>query len=235
MLETPDTVAELAPEAAKELLELVAQVWRDSASLIARGLLTLGELRARLRVALSQEVVKSTIDALDPELRVELERLLGDKRFTIRSIVAHMRELGVEVSKSAVHRHRQTLDKIARDIRMAREVASAIGKELEETDGSITRAVVESLQALVLRAQTQVEDEDGTIDPKAVGSLAQAARDLASALKSSVDAELKIRAKVVKEAAEAATKVVTERGLSEEVANAIKASILGVSDRKASS
>lgn len=227
-----DAVTELAPEAATELGSLVEQVGRDARSLLARGLLTIGELRSRLRVALSQEVLKSTIDALEPDLKTELERLLGDKRFTLRQIVAHMRELGVEVSKSAVHRHRQTLDKIARDIRMAREVASAIGKDLAETDGSITRAVVESLQALVLRAQTQVEDEDGKVDPKMVGALAMAARDLASAMKTSVDTEVAIRTRVAKEAAAAASKIATERGLSADVANAIKASILGVGDPK---
>lgn len=228
---TPETV-ELAQEAAEELRELVAQFARDASALLARGPLTLDELRSRLRVALDQEVVKSTIDALDPELKLELDRLLGDKRLTLRQIVAHMRSLGVEVSKSAVHRHRQTFDKIARDIRMAREVASAIGKDLEETDGSITRAVVESLQALILRAQAQAEDDNGAVDPKVVGSLAMAARDLASAMKSSVDTDIKVRAKVAKEAAAAASKVARERGLSLDAAEAIKAAILGVSDDK---
>lgn len=219
-------------ETASELGELAAMLTREGAALLERGLVTTGELRSRLHVALSQEVAKSTIDALDPELKTELERLLGDKRFTLRQIVAHMRELGVEVSKSAVHRHRQTLDKIARDIRMAREVASAIGKDLEETDGSITRAVVESLQALVLRAQTQATDDEGVVDPKVVGALSMAARDLANAMKTSVDTEIKLRAKVAKEAAAAASKVAKERGLSLEVTEAIKASILGVGDDK---
>lgn len=197
------------------------------------GALTLLEVRSRVRVMLGEEAPKSSIATLDPELRSELDRLLAEGRFTLRQVVAHMRELGVDVSKSAVHRHKQTLDKIAKDIRMARAVAGAVQRDLEETDGSISRALVESIQALVLRAQAEMGDDD-EVDVKKVQALSMAVRDLETTLRLSQDRELKIRALVAKEAASAANKVAKERGLSASVADAIKASILGIGDTKRS-
>lgn len=171
---------------------------------------------------------KSSIRKLPPELRKELDRLLSDGRLTLREITDHVRLLGADVSKSAVHRYSQDFERVARDIRMAREVAAAVGKDLEETNGNVGRLAVESLQALVLRAQMQIEDEEGRINAKMLVGLSQAARDLASALKGSVETELKIRAQAAKDAAKAAAKVGAEQGLSTETIETIKERILGI-------
>jgi hypothetical protein len=174
---------------------------------------------------------KSTIRKLPPELRAELDRLLADGRFTLRDVTAHMRELGADVSKSAVHRYSQNFEEVAKDIRLAREMAQAIGKELEAMpDGDSGRLAIESLQALLLRARMQIAKDD-ELDVDEFSSLARAAKDLQSALKSNVDVEIKIRERAAKDAARAAEKVATERGLTSETIEAIKGSILGISSR----
>lgn len=173
---------------------------------------------------------RSSIRQLPEELRREVDRLLADGKYTIRQVTDHVRAMGADVSKSAVHRYSQDLEDVARDIRYAREMASAIGKELGAGGGDAGRMVIESMQALLLRARMQLGAE-AELDPKAVGSLAAAARDLAIAFKSNVDTELKVRQQAAKDAAKAFSEAATERGLSSETVGAIKERILGIAKR----
>lgn len=171
---------------------------------------------------------RSSIRRLPRELREELDALLSDGRWTIRDITAKLRELGAEVSKSAVHRYSQDFERVARDIRLAREMAVAIGRELEAVpDGDAGRLAIESLQTLVLRARMQLANED-ELDIQELSFLSRAAKDLAAALKANVDTELKIRAKAAKDAADAATEVAKASGLSAETVDAIRERILGI-------
>jgi hypothetical protein len=171
---------------------------------------------------------KSTIRRLPDELRKEIDRLLADGRHTIRDVTAHLQSMGAAVSKSAVHRYSQDFERVAQDIRLAREMANAIGRELEAVpDGDSGRLVIESLQALLLRARMQISNAD-ELDVDDFAKLSRAAKDLAAALKSNVDTELSIRKRVAAEAAEAAETVATEQGLSGTTVEAIKARILGI-------
>lgn len=174
---------------------------------------------------------RSSIHRLPPELRAEIDRLLADGRFTIREVTAHLQELGADVSKSAVHRYSQEFEKVAADIRLAREMAVAIGRELETMpEGDAGRLAIESLQALLLRARMQVATAD-ELNVKEIAELSRAAKDLSTALKSNVDVELKIRTRAAKEAAEAAGEAAKAAGLTADTVDAIKASVLGIAQR----
>lgn len=170
---------------------------------------------------------KSSIRKLPEELRAELDRLLRDGKHTLVEITAHLRSLGAGVSKSAVHRYSQDFEALASDIRIAREMAQAIGQELEGVDGDAGRLAIESLQALLFRARRQLSDA-GDIDIESFGLLARATKDLQAALKSNVDTELKIRERAARDAAAAAERVASEEGLSASTIDSIKASILGI-------
>lgn len=178
-------------------------------------------------------MARSSIRRLPPELRAELDRLLADGRHTIRDVAAHLRELGADVSKSAVHRYSQDFERVAKDIRLAREMAVAIGRELEAVpDGDSGRLVIESLQTLILRARMQLADsEQGDLDIKELSHLSRAAKDLQAALKSNVEVELKIRTRAAQDAAEAAEEVGRAEGLTEGTIDQIRAKILGIAQR----
>jgi len=169
----------------------------------------------------------STITRLPQELRSQLDRLLTQGKFTLVEITDHMRQLGADVSKSAVHRYSQHHEKIASDIRLTREMANAIGRELEDVTGDSGRLVIESMQAILLRARMQIASGE-EIDPKQLGELARAAKDLQHALKLNVDTEIKIRERVVKEAADVVEKAATAEGLSAATVTAIKEKVLGI-------
>lgn len=177
---------------------------------------------------------KSKLRTLPPELRKELDRLLAEGKLTLREITAELREKGADVSKSAIGRYSQDFEQVAKDIRDSRMMAEALASQLEGMpDQNVGRLVVQSLEGLLLRAQRQLVQDDGSIDTKALGSMAESVRNLQTALKSNVDAELKIRAAVAKEAAKAVEKVAGERGLSADVVEGIKAAVLGVAKRPA--
>jgi hypothetical protein len=174
---------------------------------------------------------KSSIRMLPDDLRKEIDRLLSDGRFTIAQVAEHMRSLGADVSKSAVHRYSQDFERVAQDIRLAREMAQAIGRELEAVpDGDSGRLAIESLQALLLRARMQLASGD-ELDVNALAQLSRAAKDLQSALKSNVDVEIKVRERAAKDAADAAEQVAVEQGLSSTTVDAIKERILGIAKR----
>jgi hypothetical protein len=173
---------------------------------------------------------KSTIKKLDPQLRAEIDRLLGEGRFTIQEVTDHVRKLGADVSRSAVYRYSVTYESLARDIRQAREVAKAISLDLADVTGDTGRLVIDSLQALLLRARTELTDDD-KLDTREVARLAQAARDLQTAFKSTIDTEITIRKKVAKEIERNSESL----GISPETIEAIKVQVLGMSPRKESS
>lgn len=170
----------------------------------------------------------STIRRLPDELRKEIDRLLVDGRYTLSDVTNHMRSLGAEVSRSAVARYSQDFERVADDIRLAREMANAIGRELDAApEGDSGRLVIESLQALLLRARMQLTDGKDEIDVDEFAKLSRAAKDLASALKFNVDTELKVK-QALELASSKVEKVAAASGISAGTIEAIKASILGV-------
>lgn len=175
---------------------------------------------------------RSTVKALPPEVRRELDRILTDGHHTLDQIVEHLRRLGAPVSRSALGRYSQEFEAMLADIRLTREMAAAVGRELSDlADGDATEMLVESLQALLLKARKQLIDGE-EIRAKDVADLARAVKDLATALRTKADLVAKIREEAEKNtksaAAKAAEAVARERGLSADTAAALKSQILGV-------
>lgn len=135
---------------------------------------------------------KSSIRQLPDPLRAEVDRLLADGRFSLDQVIQHLKTLGAEVSRSALGRYSQDFERVAQDIRMTREMARAVGRELSDlTDGDATTMLVESLHALLLKSRMQLADGED-ISPKAVADQARAAKDLATALRIRADMEIQI-------------------------------------------
>ncbi|WP_372069757.1 DUF3486 family protein (plasmid) [Tistrella mobilis] len=140
---------------------------------------------------------RSSIKALPADIRDELDRLLRDGRHTIRQIADHLRDLGAEVSKSAVGRYAKEVEEIASEVRMARQMAQALGRELG--DGSdATRVIVESLHALILRVRMQI-GAGADVTSKDVANLSRSVLDLQRALTFSAETELKVRKELARE------------------------------------
>ena len=156
---------------------------------------------------------RSSITALPEPFKKEIDRLLGEGLATYDQILAHLKTLGApEVSRSALGRYSLAIEEVMDDIRLTREMASAVGKELSAmTEGDATAFLVESLHALLLKARMQVAKSD-EIAPKSVADLARAVKDLATAMNHRVALEIRIRKELTEKLDREAKAVSTEAG-----------------------
>lgn len=150
---------------------------------------------------------KSTVRRLPPELREQIGALLEQGR-TLSEITAHLNQLGAEVSRSALGRYKQHLDKVGEKLRRSREVAEALIAKLGAApESKALRLNVElmhgALMDLALKANEEGEEDGGegiTLDPQGAMLLSKALDHLSRASKA--DAELigKIKEQARKEA-----------------------------------
>lgn len=175
----------------------------------------------------------STIDQLPPECR-ELIGRLREQGCTLDTILTKLEELDADVSRSALGRHVQKIDKIGERMRQSRAVADALVQRFGDAPESrVARLNIELMHGVIMRLVTAegVDDEDGegvTLDAKEAMFVAGALKDLASAAKSDADLIVKLRQEVAKEAAKAVDAEGKAAGLTAETIDAIKARILGV-------
>jgi hypothetical protein len=160
---------------------------------------------------------KSTVRRLPPELREQIGALIDQGR-TLDEITAHLAQLGAEVSRSALGRYKQHLDKVGEKLRRSREVAEALIAKLGSApESKALRLNVElmhgALMDLALKANEDGEGgetEGVTLEPMGAMLLSKALDHLSRASKA--DAELigKIREQAAKEAQAKLDKAVTE-------------------------
>lgn len=146
---------------------------------------------------------KSTIKRLPPQLRKELDRLLTSGQYTLDQVVAHLRTMGADVSRSAVGRYSQEFEEVAKHLRESREIAAGFARELGELpEGDMGQVLVELVRSVVFRVAMRQTDKAEDIAPIELARLAKAVKDLASGAKTSVDMEVKIKEQARREMAE---------------------------------
>lgn len=179
--------------------------------------------------------VPSSIDKLPVEVR-ELIGQLREQGVTIDAILTKLRDLDVDVSRSALGRHIKGLAEVGEQLRRSREIATALVSRFgEEPDNRVARLNIELMHGLVMQAITaSAEAEEGgdaqpvTFTPEDTMFLARSLQSLASAQKIDTDRLLKVRVEVAKEAAKAAETVGKAKGLTKETMDAIKHAVLGI-------
>ncbi len=186
----------------------------------------------------------SSIDRLPEPIRALIGQLRQDGR-TIDEILDKLRELDVEVSRSAVGRHVKSLAEIGADMRRSRDIASAlVGQFGAEPDDKLARLNMELMHGVIFQIMTAASKpgEDGeeggpvTFSAGDAMFLAKALQSLTSASKTDAEKTIRLREEAEKKArAEAAAAVDrvakrTEAGLSKDTVNAIKREILGLRD-----
>jgi hypothetical protein len=186
----------------------------------------------------------STIARLPGEIREAIGRLREQGR-TLDEILDHLRGMEVAVSRSALGRHVQAMDKVGERLRRSRTVAETLVRQLGDAPESQTaRLNIEMMHSFMFDFLASVEADDGgeagenalklLRDPKSVALMAEAVQRLTTASRNNADyvARLEDRAaaKAKAGAARAAEAVAREKGLSADTVRAIKASILGVAE-----
>ncbi len=171
----------------------------------------------------------STIRKLDPAIRDEIGRL-REQGVTIDAVLAKLRELGADVSRSALGRYVKEIEEVGERIRRSREIADALVRRLGDAPESRqARLNIELMHSVILDLVIAAQD-GGTValDPEQAMFLGRAMKDLASAQKSDADHVLKIREQAAREAAAAVDRVARTRGLNAETVQALKSEFLGI-------
>lgn len=180
----------------------------------------------------------SSIDKLPPEIRELIGKLRRERGATIDEILAHLRQLDVDVSRSALGRHVAKMADIAERMRNSRAIADGLVSQFgDDPDNKLARANLELMHSVVMQIITaaEVDPETGeaqpvTFDPKDAMFLAASMNSLASAEKTNADRIIKARLEAAKAAAKAVDDVARTRpaGLTAETVNEIKRRIMGI-------
>lgn len=166
---------------------------------------------------------KSTVKQLDPRIRTEVDAAIRDGRATIDEIVALIRELGGEASRSAVGRYKKNAEAQMARYREAQEIAKVwVGKLQTDPEGDVGRLLAEMLRTTAFSTLGDIE----AATPEDLMFLAKALKDLASTDKLTADRILLVRRETAKEAAAVAATEAKGAGLSDEAAEKIRRKIL---------
>ncbi len=172
----------------------------------------------------------SKIGRLPEPVRSEVDRLIRSGR-TIDEIVAKLRELGEEVSRSSVHRYKSRMDEAMRKYREAQEIAGVwVGALNINPNSDVGRLLGEMLKTLAFRSLADLGDGEDAPGPRDLMFLAKALKDLEGAQRLTDERIAKIRAAAMAEAAEAVVEAGKAEGLTAATVDAIKRKVLGVRD-----
>ena len=104
----------------------------------------------------------SSVRRLPPELREQIGALLDQGR-TLDEITMHLNQLGAEVSRSALGRYKQHLDKVGEKLRRSREVAEALIAKLGNApESKALRLNVELMHGVLMDLAINAS-EDGEV------------------------------------------------------------------------
>ena len=133
---------------------------------------------------------------------------------------------GESISERSVSRYLGRIDEVAERSAHVREAAEILMRPFGEgEDQAVARAVNELMEGLLFEKVVK-----GELSVSELQKLAQARRDLATAQKSSVEVIERARKAAREDAAQSAEKEAKRRGLSPDVASAIRAAIQGTAE-----
>lgn len=184
---------------------------------------------------------KSSISRLPKDVKSYIEGQLAEGRCTLNELIADLhakfpaQQLAGDLpSRAAVHRYGQKLERSLIAVKASTEAARMICASTEDTDDSRSEALTALVQTKLFDAilDLQEADERGVNASERVGVLSNAAKNIATLTRSSVNLK-QYRSKVreaTRAAASAVASTVKKAGLSDETVAEIKARILGIVD-----
>ncbi|MDA5607060.1 DUF3486 family protein [Pasteurella multocida] len=179
---------------------------------------------------------RSSIEKLPEEVRRWLERALTENGFSgYVELETLLKEKGFVISKSAIHRYGQKIERRFKAIKQSTEAARIIAEGAEDKDDKRSEALMGMLQSSLFEALVEIEDaQSETMSPmEKFQALSFAGKNIASLIQASTklktyQAEVKQRAE---QAAKDVEKVVKKGGLSDDVADEIRRKILGIATK----
>lgn len=177
---------------------------------------------------------RSKIDALPEEVRRWLERALTDSGFSgYEQLEKLLTDKGYAISKSAIHRYGQRIERRFAAIKASTEAARLLTEGAADDQDARSEAVIALVQTEMFEAIINLQEaSEDDVDPmERMGALSKAAKNIATLTQASVrlkkfQAEVRAR---VEAAAAAAERIAKKGGLSASSVAEIRKSILGIS------
>lgn len=183
---------------------------------------------------------RSSIDGLPDDARRWLDRALADGNFSgYQQLEAELRARGYSLSKSAIHRYGQKLDRRLAAIRASTDAARLLADASPDDQDVRSEALVAMIQTGLFESLIEIQEaSDEDMEPAdRVALLSGAAKNIATLTRSSVNLK-KFQAEVRREAALAAAALVDkaeraavkagEKGLSKERIDQLKRELAGM-------
>lgn len=175
---------------------------------------------------------KGFASRLPKDLRTELDRLIAGGGLSVDDVWAWLKAREVEVGRSSVHRHMQTVEDVAREMREARETAAAVVQQLgpEAAEGQVGKLLIQVVQniAFKLAREQLTGGAEGGLGMEELMFLASTVQKLSSAEKTDADRISKLKAEALKEAAAKTDTLGKKLGWSAETARQVREEIMGV-------
>jgi DNA-binding transcriptional ArsR family regulator len=170
----------------------------------------------------------SSIDRLPDEIREAVDAAIRERRATIDEIVCAIREMGGDVSRSAVGRYAKRAREQMTRYREAQEIAKVwVGKLQAEPSGDVARLLSEMLKTVAFQVSADL-GEEASAKPMDVMLLAKALRDIGSFEKVNAERELRVRRETAEKAAETAVSAGRRAGVSPEALETIRREVYGI-------
>lgn len=175
---------------------------------------------------------KGFASQLPLDLREELDRQIVAGHLGVDDLWTWLKGRGVEVGRSSVHRHMQSVEETSAQLREAREAAAAIVTSLgpDAAEGKIGQLLIEMTQNIafkIVRGKLTQEGGPG-LDMEELMFLTSSIQKLVSAQSTDQARVEKATAAALKKAAAAVGALGKRMGWSAETARLARAEILGV-------
>lgn len=176
---------------------------------------------------------ESSVTALPQEVREALNRELTARNFTgYVELEDWLRGQGFEISKSAIHRYGQKIERRMAAIKASTEAAKFIVDAAGDDADARSEAVIALVQTEMFDSIIAIQeagDDDLSAEDR-LGMMSAAAKNIATLTRASL-AQKEFKTKVLaraQEAAEKVAKLAKKGGMSAATVDEIKRSILGI-------
>lgn len=174
---------------------------------------------------------RSSIATLPENLRHELERKLAENGFAnYTDLTEWLNNQGYQISRSAVHRYGQQVERRFAAIKASTEAARLIAEGAADEGDTRSEALVAMVQTELFEAMLEISEMEDLTAVDRFSMVAKASKNIATLTSASTrlkEYQAKIRAKA-QAAADEVAKAVKKGGLSDETADQIRKQILGI-------
>lgn len=176
---------------------------------------------------------RSRIDTMPEDVRRWLERALMESGFSgYEQLAALARHKGFVISKSAIHRYGQKIERRFAAIKASTEAARMLTEGAADDQDARSEAVIALVQTELFESIVNLQEAgaDGMDEGERITLLSKAAKNIATLARASVALkrfQVEVRERV-KTAAEAVTTLAKKGGLTADAVDAIRRNILGI-------